>query len=154
MALVDNAVLRSNKAIGKISALIAQARSYYNNPAMLRARGVATQLANGAWTAAKSRPALIGAVGGGAAGVGYDYATNDRSNLRSMLGAGLKGSAYGSLAGLGYYGYKTYGMAGIRSGLAQGKAGVKAGASKVQNWWGTKVAWSNYRNEFEATGGF
>lgn len=160
MALKDNVVLAASEAFGKISALWGQARSYSTNPTMLSARATASRLANGAWTgtwaAAKSRPAMIGGAAGGAIGAGYDYATDRNSDWRSSLAAGIRGAGYGSLAGMGYYGYKAAGgMSGIKSmgraGMAKGRAGMSAGAAKVGNWWGNTVKNAGFNAANEAS---
>jgi hypothetical protein len=159
MGFINNVVLGANKGFNRLPGLLEQAKSYATNPAMLRARGAATQLAKGTWAASKSFPAVAGGVAGGAIGAGYEYATNPNADWRSSLAAGVKGSAYGTIAGMGYYGYKAAGkMPGIKSSLRtgwqKGSAVYGANAGKVKNWWETKVAYANYMNEFEATGGF
>lgn len=113
MAFVDNAVLAANKAVNRIGALANQAKSYYSNPAMLKARSVASGLANTAWVKGKamatSRGAMVGVLGGAAGGVGYSYMDNENGGIRDRMTAGIKGGLLGGLAGAGYSGVRAAG---------------------------------------------
>lgn len=145
MAFVNDTVLAANSALNKMGALFAQAKSYSMNPQMLRARSIASSIANGAKLAATNRSTLIGVGAGAAAGAGYDYLSNNRSDMRSMAGAGLRGAAIGGLSGMGYYGMKRAGGAGAimgsaRSGLSSARSGLNSLGARTQSWWGNRVA--------------
>jgi len=138
MAIIQDTIIAANAAFNRIGALGRQAMSYSTHPQMLRARGIASSLANSAWATAKAarNPMLIGAGVGAGAGVGYDYATNRRSNLRSMAGAGLKGGLLGGAVGLGYYGARTFpgGPSGAASMIRDRAMGAYGSA---------RTGWSN-----------
>lgn len=151
MAIWNSVVMGANKAMNKIPALMKQARSYYSNPAMLQARGLASRLANAPGV---QRNALIGAGIGAAGGAGYDYATNDRRSTGSMIGAGIKGGLLGGLGGAGY----TYGRAGVGMARSRGitAAGVMAGARGKMAGYGAaaKSGWGNMVARAQASRGF
>lgn len=147
MAFVNDTIIAANAAFNRIGALGRQAMSYSTHPQMLRAKGVASSLANSAWVAAKAarNPMMIGAGIGVGAGVGYNYATNPRANLRSMAGAGLRGGIGGAAAGLGYYGFRAGGgMAGVRSLagnlVGRGMTTARGAYGSARTGWGNMVA--------------
>jgi hypothetical protein len=140
MAFIHDTVMMANKAMNRIPALARQASSYYSHPTMLRARGIASSLANGAKLAATSRSAMVGGLAGGAIGAGYNYATDRRSNWRSMASAGLKGAAFGVLAGMGNYGMKS--MGGPKGVMSSARSMYGSGRSFARNQWADVTSWA------------
>lgn len=122
MALVNDTVLMANKALNRMESLYKQARSYYSNPTMVRARQVAGNLANSAWVKgrsyATSMPVMVGAGAGAAVGVGASMYNNPRGGIGDRVGAGIKGGLLGAGAGAGFKGFKDMGgRAGVRTRL-------------------------------------
>lgn len=112
-------ILGANEAIGKIPALTMQARSYFG-PLANRAKSLSSQLSRGA-TGIKSK-AWMGAAIGGASGAGYDYLSNDNSDTKSGIKAGLGGALLGAGAGVGY----AYGRSGMAVARANGITASRA----------------------------
>lgn len=132
MAFVNDTILMANKALNGIGALARQAKSYSSNPSMLRAKSVASSIANSGVSTLKAarNPMMIGAGVGAAAGAGYNYASDPRASARSMIGAGIKGGALGAAGGLGYYGVRAAGGPRAIMGMAKSRATSAYGSAK------------------------
>lgn len=158
MAILSDIVMRSNRAFGEIKSLAMQAKSYTSHPNMLRAKGIASSIANGAKTsmgglkaASRSGSAIGYGLAGAGAGVGYEYMTNDRASRSSMLRAGLRGGAAGYLGGMGAYGIRSAGgFKGLRSmagsamgaGTGMGRRGMSAIGNRLKSEWGDISSWA------------
>jgi len=120
---------RFSAAVNKIRGL---SSSYFQHPAMLQAKAVASKLATNPYV-------LGGTAAGVGSGVGYDMATNDRSNWRSRMGSGIRGGLLGGLAGGGYAGVKSLGgmksaMSTVRSkAMNYGARGVRSMAGAMDD---------------------
>jgi hypothetical protein len=147
MAFIHDTVLAANKAFNRMNTLARQASSYTSHPLMLKAKGIASSVAHSGVQAVRSRPALIGVGVGAAAGAGYDYATNGRSNIRSMASASLKGAALGFGGGLGMYGYRAAGsMAGLKSGAraasGYGRGLMRSAGGRLRSEYSDIMSWA------------
>lgn len=142
MAFVNDTVLFANRALNRLEALSGQARSYYSNPTMLRARALAGSLATSAATkgAAIARNPYVagGAIAGAVGGAGYNYATDRRANVRSMAGAGLRGAMLGGLAGDGYAGIRSLG--GPRAAMSAARSKMSSYGAGIRKGWGGMVS--------------
>jgi hypothetical protein len=143
MGFLNDTIIAANTAFNRIGGM---ARSYLENPNMLRAKMMATRVARSGLNAAKSTPAILGASAGAAAGAGYDYATNRRSNWRSMAGAGLKGAGMGMLGGIGYRGVMGAGGPRAIMGAARSRIGTYGAAART--------GWSNMVAKAQSARGF
>lgn len=108
-------------SFGKIRGI---ASSYLSHPTMLRAKGVASQLA-------RSPQVLAGAGAGAAIGAARGY-SGDRRNGGSGIIGGIKGATVGALGGAavgaGYRGYKSMG------GYGGMKAAAMGGVARASRW--------------------
>ncbi len=139
MAFINDTIIAANYAFNRIGALGRQAMSYSTHPQMLRAKGIASSLANTAWATAKAarNPMLIGAGVGAAAGVGYNYGMNGG---RNPIRAGVRGGMLGGAAGLGYYGFGALGgVAGMKSLAGRGMTAARGAYGSARTGWGNMV---------------
>lgn len=127
MAFLNDVTLMANRALNRIEGLAGQAKSYSSSPVMLKAKSIASSIAN---TPSLKRNAIVGAAGGAVAGAGYDQMTNDRATIGSSIRAGVTGGLYGgagaAAATAGRSAYKDIGgRAGIASYGRRAMSGMK-----------------------------
>jgi hypothetical protein len=139
MAFLQDVTLMANRALNRIEGLAGQAKSYSSSPVMLKAKSIASSIAN---TPSLKRNAIAGAVGGAAVGAGYDQMTNDRATIGSSIRAGITGGMYGgagaAAATVGRSAYKNIG----------GRAGIAAYGRRAMN--GVKDFRTNMTDRAEA----